>query len=697
MQLFVNGGTATINLQEAVVQRHCPIHFNGVTNATGIFTGIPAGTGYVWSITDANNCGPATGILDIPEPESITGSASVTTAISCNGGTAEVTLTGSGGTGALSYTFNGVTNPTGIFSDIPAGTGYAWSITDSFNCGPLTGTLDVAEPTAVSGTIASQTNVSVIGGNDGSVTVEGSGGTPPYLYKLDSGSYQVSGTFGSLSAGSYTVTVQDAALCESVVPVSITEPYLPLAGTIISQTDSLCFGENTGSVTVAGAEGVPPYEYSLNGGTYQTSGTFNSLTAGMYDITVRDAVANSINIPFTIAQPAEALSVIADKTNNLCNGDFTGTATATAAGGAAPYEYSWNTTPVQSEATATGLRPGIYTVSVTDAIGCTTSAEVTITEPPALSVNATPSDAACPDSNDGSITLDISGGTEPYSMIWSDGITSRNRTAVLPGNYEVVVTDANGCGKSASAMVGFVGSYGCLVIPQVITPNNDGYNDEWIIRNIDIYPNAEVLIFTRWGKLIYRTRNISADPWDGRSDGRLMPTDSYHYILYLNDGFRTKVRCNKCNKVNRRNMKTRDIGFFRSLLLLIVLSLSFSTISAQQVPMYSQYIMNGYLINPSFAGRDGYSTVTLTTREQWIGLEQNPGTYAASFQTRILKNSYISKSTSVKKKLVRPTKGSRVGLGGYVFNDNNGIMRRTGFQAIYAYHIPMGQDRRLPE
>jgi gliding motility-associated-like protein len=535
-EITCNGGTATVTLTGGGGTSPFTYTFNGVTNSTGIFTGLPAQTGYLWSINDVSSCGPATGILDIAEPESITGSAAVTKAIACNGGTAEVTMTGTGGTGPLSYTFNGVTNTTGIFSGIAAGTGYAWSITDPFNCGPLAGTLDIAEPTAVSGTIVSQTNVSVIGGNDGSVIVEGLGGTLPYLYKFNSGAYQVSGTFGSLSAGSYTVTVQDAALCESVVPVNITEPYLPLTGTIISQTDSLCFGENTGSVSVAGAEGVPPYDYSLNGGTYQTSGTFNSLTAGMYDITIRDAVSNSVNIPFTIAQPAEALSVITDKTNNLCNGDFKGTATATAAGGAAPYEYSWNTTPVQAEATATGLRPGTYTVTVTDAIGCTTSAEVTITEPPALSVNATPSDAACPDSNDGSIILDIAGGTAPYSQIWSDGITTRNRTAVLPGNYVVVVTDANGCGKSANAMVGFVGSFGCLVIPQVITPNNDGYNDEWIIRNIDIYPNAEILIFTRWGKLIYRTRNISADPWDGRSDGRLMPTDSYHYILYLNDG-----------------------------------------------------------------------------------------------------------------------------------------------------------------
>lgn len=130
--------------------------------------------------------------------------------------------------------------------------------------------------------------------------------------------------------------------------------------------------------------------------------------------------------------------------------------------------------------------------------------------------------------------------------------------------------------------------------------------------------------------------------------------------------------------------------YLRSILTAAVLSLVFSTGFSQQVPMYSQYIMNGFLINPSFTGRDGYTSVNLTVREQWVGMAGAPSTYAASFQTRILKNSYISKSTSVKKKVVKPTKGGKVGLGGYIFNDNNGIMRRTGFQGSYAYHIPMG-------
>lgn len=130
----------------------------------------------------------------------------------------------------------------------------------------------------------------------------------------------------------------------------------------------------------------------------------------------------------------------------------------------------------------------------------------------------------------------------------------------------------------------------------------------------------------------------------------------------------------------------------RHIIPAIILSFVFGSSAAQQVPMYSQYIMNGFLVNPSFAGRDGYTSINLTVREQWVGMDQAPSTYAASFQTRILKNSYISKSTEVKKKLVRPTRGGQVGLGGYLFSDNNGIMRRTGIQAAYAYHIPLGEN-----
>ena len=118
-------------------------------------------------------------------------------------------------------------------------------------------------------------------------------------------------------------------------------------------------------------------------------------------------------------------------------------------------------------------------------------------------------------------------------------------------------------------------------------------------------------------------------------------------------------------------------------------------IRAQQFPMYSQYMMNGFLLNPSYAGSDYYTTFGLTVREQWLNLPHAPSTYAAAFQTRLLNDSYITKSTAVRKKISRPTKGGRVGVGGYLFSDHNGIMHRTGIQLAYAYHLPVGDEQQL--
>lgn len=118
-------------------------------------------------------------------------------------------------------------------------------------------------------------------------------------------------------------------------------------------------------------------------------------------------------------------------------------------------------------------------------------------------------------------------------------------------------------------------------------------------------------------------------------------------------------------------------------------------LSGQQFPMYSQYVMNGFLLNPSYAGSDYYTTFGLTVREQWLNIPDAPSTYAASFQTRILNDSYITKSTAVRKKIDRPTRGGRVGLGGYLFSDHNGIMHRTGLQMAYAYHLPIENEQQL--
>ncbi len=110
---------------------------------------------------------------------------------------------------------------------------------------------------------------------------------------------------------------------------------------------------------------------------------------------------------------------------------------------------------------------------------------------------------------------------------------------------------------------------------------------------------------------------------------------------------------------------------------------------AQQIPLYSQYMMNGFLLNPAVAGSEGYTAINLTVREQWLGLKDAPKTQAISGQTRMLKNSYISKNASVRRRQRMGTRSGNVGLGGYLFNDENGPISRTGLQLTYAYHIRM--------
>jgi len=98
----------------------------------------------------------------------------------------------------------------------------------------------------------------------------------------------------------------------------------------------------------------------------------------------------------------------------------------------------------------------------------------------------------------------------------------------------VTVTDANGCFVEFTVNVPLIGE-DCLRVYEIITPNDDGRNDTWKMRNAELYPDAEVFVYDRWGKLVFHTRD-AADEWDGRYNGKLLPNDSYHYIINLHDG-----------------------------------------------------------------------------------------------------------------------------------------------------------------
>jgi len=129
--------------------------------------------------------------------------------------------------------------------------------------------------------------------------------------------------------------------------------------------------------------------------------------------------------------------------------------------------------------------------------------------------------------------------------------------------------------------------------------------------------------------------------------------------------------------------------------LILLLVLSGGVAFGQQLPLYSQYLYNKYLINPAVAGSDGYTSVSLTAREQWVGYSGAPRTFSFSWQTRILKKSFILKQTRIKHDIFRPKTDGRVGFGGYVFSDKNGLIQRTGFQASYAYHMWLKNSTQL--
>ncbi|MCP4310272.1 MAG: type IX secretion system membrane protein PorP/SprF [Bacteroidetes bacterium] len=130
----------------------------------------------------------------------------------------------------------------------------------------------------------------------------------------------------------------------------------------------------------------------------------------------------------------------------------------------------------------------------------------------------------------------------------------------------------------------------------------------------------------------------------------------------------------------------------RRLVYLVILMTGFLVESySQQTPVYSQYLLNGFLVNPAIAGSEGYSAVNLTVREQWVGFEDGPATYALSFQTRLMRESHISRNNSIRRRRKSNFRGGNVGLGGYIFNHRNGAVDRTGIRLTYAYHIVLDE------
>ena len=221
--------------------------------------------------------------------------------------------------------------------------------------------------------------------------------------------------------------------------------------------------------------------------------------------------------------------------NINCAGDSTGWIEIEPINQVGNIEYLWSDGIFGKK--RTNLPAGDYSVIITDANNCYAGSSITLTEPDSLSLKYEITQPFCPDMPDGEIRLSVTGGEMgiDYSYQWSNNSTSKNLSNISAGLYSVRVTDLNGCLVKESINVDPLNKI-CLIIPNAISPNGDLINDVWNIGLKDLYPQIEVKIFNRWGQSIWVSEKGYPVPWDGRSNGVVLPIDSYHYIIDLHNG-----------------------------------------------------------------------------------------------------------------------------------------------------------------
>ena len=223
----------------------------------------------------------------------------------------------------------------------------------------------------------------------------------------------------------------------------------------------------------------------------------------------------------------------------LCYNDSTGRIELLISGGtvASLDDYQVWVNDLLREPYIYDLPEGTYEIWVEDLNKCRKENSAVLVHPDSLVLSFDTEDAYCPDKPDGELHLNIDGGIYPYYISWTQGLPDNEQdfTEVGWGEYIATDTDANVCKTTDTVYVDFERET-CLVVPNAFSPNGDGFNDLWIIENIEFYPQVDLKIFDRWGNMVYITGNAADEPWDGSLKGRPMPIDSYHYIIDLNYG-----------------------------------------------------------------------------------------------------------------------------------------------------------------
>lgn len=434
----------------------------GIQNGTGPFsytwsttpvqtlataTGLQSGT-YQISVSDLNGC-TASGVVSITEPPAFLHSSSFTS-VSCFGGTdgtASVTVNGS----TPPYTYSWNTTPIQTSTTATGLSAGTWQVVvqDINNC-PYSISVVVPQPPPL-GFSFTTIPVSCIGNSDGSATVTVTGGTPGFTYQWSTIPIQTAQTATSLAIQTYSVTVSDGNGCTATSPpVSISvSPSLALT---LHTERVRCNGQSNGLASVTVNGGNPGYTYNWSSVPVQSTSNATGLSAGTYQLTVTDSRGCFENRTVVIIEPLPLL-VSVTASDVACFGQTSGAVSGAGSGGTLPFVYTWNTNPVVTTQTVTGLGAGAYAMTITDSSGCTASGTGVVRQPLPLSVQTTFVSPDCYGGNNGQAIATVSGGVPAYSYLWSGGQTSSTAIGLVAGTYNLNITDGNGCQISTQQII----------------------------------------------------------------------------------------------------------------------------------------------------------------------------------------------------------------------------------------------------
>ncbi len=361
-----------------------------------------------------------------------------------------------GGGGGYEYSINPPNyQASNRFTDLAPGF-YTVRVRDSRGCVETGPSVVLSQPNQITVSAQAVSHNDCFGERTGQIKVTGGGGVGTLAFSTDGTIFSLADTIDGLRAGTYTIYAMDEEGCvvEANAQVTINEPD-PIQIQVIKQ-DVDCFDAFNGEIEILASGGAGGFSYSVGGSAFQPSNVFSGLQGGTYQVTVEDQTGCTQSQTVIIEEPKE-LVLNVSKSDVRCFGENDGQIIALAQGGTPPYSYSYNAgasfvpNPVK-----TSVGPGIYSVVVRDANGCTASSEITITQPDTrLEMEAFGTDVTCNGSVDGIIRVSASGGTGNITFSLDNGTYQTDSVIanLNPGFYIVNAKDSNGCIKSQNITI----------------------------------------------------------------------------------------------------------------------------------------------------------------------------------------------------------------------------------------------------